>query len=191
MYYHASNVKGLKVLKPHVSMHGKSWVYFSDKKENVLIYLSNAVEKFIKDKYNRPLKEYKKWASYGFTKDGRVRIEEYYPNATELTFKGVEGYIYKVEELKDKQPLNGIKNVFVTKEETIVSDVEKIQDAYDAVLEAEKQGLIEIERYETLSQERLQKIRKMITSEFEETQNEDYKEFLLSNFVWLKEEKKQ
>ena len=191
MYYHASNVKGLKVLKPHVSMHGKSWVYFSDKKENVLIYLSNAVEKFIKDKYNRPMKEYKKWASYGFTKDGRVRIEEYYPNATELTFKGVEGYIYKVEELKDKQPLNGIKNVFVTKEEVYICGVEKVEDAYNTLLNAEKQGLIEIERYETLTPNRIDRIKKMILTEFEGTQNEDYKEFLLSNFVWLKEVKKQ
>ena len=51
MLYHASSVKDLKVLKPHISSHGKSWVYFSSKKENVLVYLSNSVEKFIKEKY--------------------------------------------------------------------------------------------------------------------------------------------
>ena len=50
MYYHASKYGGLKTLKPHVSTHGKSWVYFSDKRENVLVYLSNAVEKYIKEK---------------------------------------------------------------------------------------------------------------------------------------------
>lgn len=68
MFYHASNVKDLKVLKPHVSSHGKSWVYFSTKRDNVLVYLSNAVEKHIKEKHNRPLKDYAKWASYGITK---------------------------------------------------------------------------------------------------------------------------
>ena len=89
MYYHASNIKDLKVLKPHISSHGISWVYFSTKKENVLVYLSNAVEKHINEKYGRPLKEYVKWASYGINASGLVRIEEYYPNATEETFRGV------------------------------------------------------------------------------------------------------
>ena len=36
MLYHASSVKDLKVLKPHISSHGKSWVYFSSKKESPL-----------------------------------------------------------------------------------------------------------------------------------------------------------
>lgn len=44
MLYHASPTGGLTVLTPHVSNHGHPLVYFSNKRENVLVYLSNAVE---------------------------------------------------------------------------------------------------------------------------------------------------
>ena len=187
MYYHASNVKDLKVLKPHVSDHGKSWVYFSIKRENILVYLSNAVEKHIKEKYNRPLKEYSKWASYGITKDGKVRIEEYYPNAMKDTFEGVSGYIYHVKNLDNAQALNGIKDVFVTQDEINIDGCEFVQDAYVEILKAEKAGLIVLERFEDISEQKLQWIEKTIINEFANSDNDDYKEFLLDKFVWLKD----
>ena len=40
MLYHASPTGGLTVLTPHVSNHGHPLVYFSKKRENVLVYLS-------------------------------------------------------------------------------------------------------------------------------------------------------
>lgn len=185
MYYHASSVKGLKVLKPHISNHGKSLVYFSSKRENILVYLSNAVEKHIKEKYNRPLKQYEKWASYGITSDGRVRIEEYYPNATIETFNGVSGYIYYVNQLDDAKPLRGIKDVFVTQDETPVDDCEYVLDAYQELLKAEQEGKIVIERFENITEQKREWIEKTILNEYENTDNEDYKEFLLDKFVWL------
>ncbi len=187
MYYHASSVKGLKVLKPHVSNHGKSLVYFSSKRENILVYLSNAVEKHIKEKHNRPLKQYNKWASYGITSDGLVRIEEYYPNATIETFKGVSGFIYSVNELSDAKPLRGIKDVFVTQDETLVDGCEYVADAYEELLKAEKEGKIVIERFETITEQKREWIEKTISNEYDNTDNEDYKEFLLDKFVWLKD----
>lgn len=44
IYYHASQISGLSILKPHISNHGIPLVYFSKKRENVLAYLSNAIE---------------------------------------------------------------------------------------------------------------------------------------------------
>lgn len=187
MYYHASNIKNLKVLKPHISSHGKSWVYFSTKRENILVYLSNAVEKYIKDKYNRPLKKYEKWASYGITSDGRVRIEEYYPNATKETFEGVSAYIYSVNHLEKAQPLKGIKDVFVTEEEINIDGCEFVQDAYAEILKAEKEGKIVIERFEDISEKKRNWIEKTISNEYKNSDNDDYKEFLLDKFNWLKD----
>ena len=46
MYYHASPVEGIRQLEPRVSNHSVPLVYFSKKRENVLVYLSNAVEKY-------------------------------------------------------------------------------------------------------------------------------------------------
>ena len=187
MYYHASGVEGLKVLKPHISNHGKPLVYFSSKRENILVYLSNAVEKHIKDKYNRPLNKYTKWASYGITTDGRVRVEEYYPNATIETFKGVSGYIYSVNQLDDAKPLKGIQDVYVTQDEVLVDGCEYIADAYEELLKAEQEGKIVIERFETITEQKHQWIEKTIISEYDNTDNDDYKEFLLDKFVWLKD----
>ena len=49
MYYHASKTAGLVCLEPRVSNHGIPLVYLSSKRENVLVYLSNAVEKFCRE----------------------------------------------------------------------------------------------------------------------------------------------
>ena len=49
MYYLASQTEDIKVLEPRVSNHNIPLIYFSSKKENVLIYLSNAIEKFCKE----------------------------------------------------------------------------------------------------------------------------------------------
>lgn len=187
MFYHASNKKDLKLLKPHISSHREPWVYFSTKRENVLVYLSNAFEKYIKDKYNRPLKKYKKWASYGLTGDGKVRIEEYYPNATKETFEGVSGYIYNVNKLDTAQSLKGIKDVFVTQDEIIVDGCEFVQDAYQELLKAESEGKIVIERFEDISEQKRVWIERTILNEYKNTDNDDYKEFLLNKFAWLKE----
>ena len=46
MYYHASRTKDIKVLEPRVSNHKVPLIYFSSKRENVLVYLSNAIEKY-------------------------------------------------------------------------------------------------------------------------------------------------
>lgn len=48
-YYHGSQVPGLTVLEPRVSNHGTPLVYASSKRENVLVYLSNAVEKHCRE----------------------------------------------------------------------------------------------------------------------------------------------
>ena len=45
MLYHASQTAGIETLEPRTSNEGVPRIYFSDKRENVLVYLSNAVEK--------------------------------------------------------------------------------------------------------------------------------------------------
>ena len=93
MYYHASPFGGITQLKPRVSNHGIPLVYFSKKRENVLVYLSNAVEKYCKETGFLYEGIYQKWGPYGFIRDGRQRLEEYYPNALISTYQGGSGYI--------------------------------------------------------------------------------------------------
>ena len=60
-------------------------------RENVLVYLSNAVEKYCTDTGFAYTGQWHKWGPYGFDKDGRIRLEEYYPYALESTYRGVSG----------------------------------------------------------------------------------------------------
>ena len=49
MFYHVSKTADIKVLEPRISNHNLPLVYFSTKRENVLVYLSNAIEKYCKE----------------------------------------------------------------------------------------------------------------------------------------------
>lgn len=70
--FHASQTKNMKILKPNISNHNIPLIYFSDKRENVLVYLSNAIEKFCKEKHFKFEGFWHKWGPYGFDKDGRL-----------------------------------------------------------------------------------------------------------------------
>ena len=97
LLYHASPVGGLKMLTPRVSNHGRALVYLSERRENVLVYLSNAVEKYCRETGFAHAGRWEKWGPYGFDPDGVQRLEEYYPNALEETYAGVSGYLYAAE----------------------------------------------------------------------------------------------
>ena len=65
-------------------------------------------------------------------KDGRLRFEEYYPNALEDTYKGVKGYIYSCNQITPYQKLNiKIPNAFISAQKTAVDNCEFIPDAYN------------------------------------------------------------
>lgn len=73
--------------------------------ENVLVYLSNAIEKTCKEENFPHEGIWHKWGPYGFEQDGRLRFEEYYPNALEDTYKGVSGYIYSCSQIEQNHEL--------------------------------------------------------------------------------------
>ena len=80
MYYHASPIEGIIQLEPRVSDHHIPLVYFSTKRENTLVYLSNAVEKYCRETGFVYDGIWKKWGPYGFTKDGIQQLQEYEEN---------------------------------------------------------------------------------------------------------------
>ena len=182
MYYHASPVKDIAQLEPRISNNGTPLIYFSRKRENVLVYLSNAVEKYCKETGFDYDGVWQKWASYGF-KDGIQTIDEYYPDALEKTYKGVSGYIYMAEQVDEADFQLYIPDAAVSTTPVKVTSIEFVPDALEAILEAEKQGLIIINRYETLTDKKRQWIENTIKSEYAEAENHpDYRHFLRNNF---------
>lgn len=183
MFYHASQIEGITTLEPHVSNHEIPLVYFSTKRENVLVYLCNAIEKYCKDSGFIYGGKWQKWGPYGFNEDGRLRLEEYYPNALINTYKGVSGYIYSAKDVKDSGYNLEIPDAIASSEEVNVINVEYIPDAYEEILQAEKDGLITVLRYENLSEKRKKRIMEIIKEEYEKSNNHsDYRYFLIGNF---------
>ena len=183
MYYHASPIEGITRLEPRVSNHGIPLIYYSKKRENVLVYLSNAIEKYCWDtgfSYDGP---WEKWGPYGFDKDGRQRLEEYYPNALINTYKGVSGYIYSVESVEDSGFELQIPDAAPSSVPTEVTGVEFIPDAYEAILQAERDGLITILRYEEMSDKMRKWNERTIKEEYENAvDHPEYRYFLRSHF---------
>lgn len=183
MYYHASPIADLKNLEPRISNHGVPLVYLSKKRENVLVYLSNAVEKYCKDTGFAYDGQWHKWGPYGFDKDGRLRLEEYYPNAMESTYKGTSGYIYSVERITDSGYELGIPDAVTSSEPIPISGVEFVPDAYEAILEAEKMGLICITRYNEMTEKKKEWLKRVIAEEYEQAkEHPEYRYFLKAKF---------
>jgi len=183
MYYHASQTNGIKELEPRISNHNIPLIYFSSKKENVLVYLSNVVEKYCKETNYKNNGKYTKWASYGFTKDGKLKLEEYYPNATLETYKGVSGYIYSVNSVPGIEKLEDIPYAFKTKKNVKVDMIEYIPDAYEAIMEEVNNGNILLIKYEEFIKIKKDWLEKTITKEYNESDNKpEYKYFLVNKF---------
>ena len=190
MYYHASRRQGIRVLEPRVSNHGVPLIYFSDRRENVLPYLSNAVAKYCRETGFAHKGPWTKWASYGFNAQGILRLEEYYPNATEETYRGVSGYIYQVRKIYPTADDIQIPHAFATAQPVEVCGCEYIPDAYEAILEAERAGDIEIARYERLAAdpEFVSWNRETIQREYDQAVHQpDYRHFLRGKFDFVKE----
>ena len=186
MYYHASPVSSIEQLEPRVSNHQIPLVYFSRKRENVLVYLSNAVEKYCRETgfaYHGP---WHKWGPYGFGPDGRQRLEEYYPDALERTYKGVSGYIYRAEEITEAGFQTGIPDAAVSSAPVKVTGTEFIPDAYEAILQAEKEGKITIVRYHEMTDKMREWNKRTIREEYTgAADHPEYRHFLKGCFADL------
>lgn len=186
MFYHASPVEGIAVLKPHVSHHGVHRIYFSSRRENTLVYLADPVQQFCRGKGIVPAGPLEKWATYGFDCAGLLVLEEYYPDYIRQTYEGVGGYIYRAEQIPGAEPMTDIPGGFYTDREIPADGAEYIPDAYQALLEAEAAGWIHFRRYEELPDRVLVWIRKKVREEYDGSGDKpEYRAFLREKFPFL------
>ena len=182
-FYHASDIANLQELKPQSSVYIENpTLYFSSKMENVLIYLANPVKKFYEQKYGKSNQIFQKFATYGFNKEKLLTIDEYYPNALEENFGDVSGYIYEIEADPNSLCENKIPFVYSTNQPQKVVKSTYVPNALDLVLEFEQQGLIRINRFETLSEKKLQIIKQQVEDCYAKTDDKIFKEYLTEKF---------
>lgn len=191
MYYHASQVKGITRLEPRISNHGIPLIYFSRKRENVLVYLSNAVEKYCRETGFVYEGVWKKWGPYGFSPDGRQCLQEYYPNALERTYRGVSGYIYSAENIADAGFQVPIPDAVTSSRPVTVSGTEFVPDAYEAILQAERKGLITVCRYEEMPDRMKEWNVRTVRQEYDSADGHpEYRHFLRGCFADILGEKR-
>ena len=183
MYYHASQTPEIERLEPRISNHGIPLIYFSEKRENVLVYLSNAIEKYCHETGFPHTGRWQKWGPYGFGKDGRLRLEEYYPNALEENYRGVCGYIYSAAQVRDSGHSIQIPNAVTSSEPVEVVGCEFVPDALAVILEAERAGLITILRYADMTPAMAAWNEHTIREEYRNTDNPAYRHFLQGKFA--------
>lgn len=182
-FFHASSKTDLQILEPRISNHGIPLVYFSEKRENVLVYLSNAIEKYCRDTGFSYDGIWEKWGPYGFDRDGKMILEEYYPDALEETYRGVQGCIYKAEDIEDSGLVSNIPYLVTSSEPVRITGKEIVPDALEALLEAEKNGLIRIIRYEEMSEKKKIWLAEIMKKEYLEAVNHpEYRYFIQARF---------
>ena len=187
MFFHASPVGDIDVLTPHVSNHGRALTYFSTKRENTLVYLSNAVEKFCREQGIYQEGPFHKWATYGFDCAGLLVLDEYYPNALRETYQGVSGYIYTVEQLGKWEWQKDIPGGAVTEENANVIGCEYVPDAYIAIMEAAEQGKIIVRNFEEHPERFMKWVRQMVKTEYIQAEADPgYRAFLRDKFDFCK-----
>jgi len=142
-YYHCSPTAGLTVLEPRkpASFSKPASVYMTTLLPMALMYTVRNYE-----------------YSYGYTKEGQIYFDEYFPNALEILYRGKSASLYICD--PESTHLTRIPNEAISETAVPVISETFIPDACEALLEQERLGLLVIHRYHELSEGMLNWIRK-------------------------------
>lgn len=96
--------------------------------------------------------------TYGYTKEGQIYLDEYFPNALEVLYRGRSATLYICSPAETET--TRIPNEAVSRIPVPVAEEIFIPDVCEALLEQEKLGTLEIRRHGSLSQRALDWIRR-------------------------------
>jgi len=150
--YHGTTKSGLKELIPFANARSNleyACVYLSRLKELAALYI-----------WNKPYM----WLNFNFAEDGHVFYTESFPNALEEFYGGVSGSIYTCEGEFEYDKNARIQVAVISRESVNIVEEDPVPEALERILEYERQGLLEIRRYESLTEEELAREKRMILS---------------------------
>ncbi len=191
--YHASDVEGITKLRPQVANHQKAYIYLSTKKELIYVYLVNPVKNFC-EKNNIEIESghtCQRWALRSWDKEkGVPMLYEWWPNSFEDVYKGTKSFFYQVEANEDCQPLIAPEfpnnhSFYICPKPIAVKQVEVIDDTYEFLKQAEKEGKVVLRKYETLPSEFRRVIKENVLKGYQDATRlgkTHYQKFLESKF---------
>ena len=141
-YYHCSPTAGLTVLEPRkpVSFEKPARVYMTTLLPMALMYSIRNYE-----------------YTYGYTREGQIYLEEYFPHALEILYRGKSASLYICA--PENAESTKIPNEAVSETDVPVIREIHIPDALEALLEQERLGNLVIHRHHELSEGMLNWIR--------------------------------
>lgn len=132
MLYHVSSTAGIKILEPRVSSHQKAYVYAIDNLVTALLFGAR------QDDFDFLIDE----------KGGKPIIYECYPNAFETVYTGKDCSVYEIAEAGFLRGVTSWEPELVCEHAVEVLREVKVTDLYERLLEEEKQGNLQINRYQ-------------------------------------------
>lgn len=134
-YYHCSPTHGLSVLEPRKpeSFDKPARVYLTTSLPMALMYSIRNYE-----------------YTYGYTKDKQIYLDEYFPNALEILYRGKTASLYLCDPAITER--TRIPNEVISKEPVPVISETYIADACEALMEQERLGTLVIHRFNELSE---------------------------------------
>jgi hypothetical protein len=148
-FYHGTQIGGLTELKPFDTGDSNlkvPAVYLTTRRQVALHYVSN----YKSLPFRSPMLD---------IRENIVVYQEMYPDALELSCKGVNGYIYSVNGDFEMMENNGVRSAAVSYEPVPIVATEYIPCVYEAIMEYHRQGKFTYGKYEDLPQYRLDIIR--------------------------------
>jgi len=92
-----------------------------------------------------------KWLTFEIREDGMPIYNEAFKNCLLELYGGVKGYIYTCVADFETDENTNIKHAVISKEPVNVPDIDIVDNAYERILQYEKDGMIIINRFENLS----------------------------------------
>ncbi len=143
-YYHCSPTPGLRVLEPRTPES------FSKPRA---VYLTTLLP--MAHMYGIRNYEY----TYGYTREGQIYLEEYFPDALNILYRGKSASLYRCAPVRTES--TRIPNEAVSDTAVPVLEEIFIPDVYQALLEQERQGALVIRRYGELTERQLAWVRQV------------------------------
>jgi len=175
------------VLVPSISTHGSPYVYLTTNYEVALIYTVRTVEQFYsKLRIPKPTDCYT-FYPYGFNKNGKLVIHEYYPDAFDDIYGKQSGYVYTCTTPSDCHNPTNIGCALVSSQSVSVLDCVYVADVGETLLRAEREGKLIIMRYDQTPQSTRQVLDDMIRQDIKSAQesNSDNLIYFRSKFPHL------
>jgi len=141
--YHGSSIGCLSELKPSLSEHGKSYIYFSTNPIVSLLYAVKPVPK--------PFSFY----PYGFDSKGTVVYSEYFEDCFRRLYQNKNGYLYERNDVIDTEQPTNIYCAYTCSHPVKVDRVTKINDLYEYFLQQRECGLFKIKEFKDISEKEM------------------------------------